>query len=110
VGPKSQKERGGGTARAGRWEAGSGRWEAGWTDAGRLMEASWADVEAEAADAGRPMEASWADVEAEAADAGEETGPRGRRGRSTGRAAVGLASLLFFLSLFYFLFKQLNSI
>jgi hypothetical protein len=25
VGPKSQKERGGGTAQAGRWEAGSGR-------------------------------------------------------------------------------------
>jgi hypothetical protein len=42
--------------------------------------------------------------------AGEEAGPRGRRGRRTGRAAVGLASLLFFLSLFYFFFKQLNSI
>jgi hypothetical protein len=34
----------------------------------------------------RPMEASWADVERRAADA-------------------GLASLLFFLSLFYFFFK-----
>jgi hypothetical protein len=42
----------------------------GWADAGWPMEASWADVEAEAADAGRPMEVSWADVEAEAADVG----------------------------------------
>jgi hypothetical protein len=34
--------------------------------------------------------------------AGERAGPRGREGRRAGQAAVGLASSLSFLSLFYF--------
>jgi hypothetical protein len=55
------------------------------------MEASWADVEAEAADAGRPMEASWAaDGPSEGDRAtGERNRPKGKKGG--GRA--GLAGI-----------------